>query len=331
MLNVGIVGCGTVGRRLAETFTSHEQTTVWGVCDKDTGRASAFADEFDAEAFGHHTTLVTNDAVDAVYVGVPPVAHVEVATDALAADNHVICEKPLAETADAGERLVAAEQDTEAVTAVNLPFRYTEGFRELRERVLAGQLGTIRRIDLQFRFPQWPREWQEVAWLESREQGGPIREVGTHFLFGVQEIFGPIESVSAQVRYTAPDRYEESVAGYFTVDGTDGVIDLACNHTASEENSITVLGEDGTLTLTDWYELVADRNEETERVLVGEPTPTTERLVDEFVAAVERTGGDLVSFGEANRVQRAVDGIFASEGDRIQLPDAPLLATPADD
>lgn len=328
MLNVGIVGCGTIGRRLAETFDAHQATTVWGVCDRDTGRASAFAEEFDAEAFGHHTTLVTEEAVDAIYVGVPPVAHVEVASDALAADNHVICEKPLAETADAGERLVAAERETDRVTAVNLPFRYTEGFRELRERVLAGALGDVRRIDLHFRFPQWPREWQDVSWLESREQGGPIREVGTHFLFGVQEIFGPIEAVSSRVQYSGPDRYEESVAGYFSVDGVDGVIDLACDHSAGEENSITVLGEDGALTLTDWYKLLADRGEESERVVVGEPTATTDRLVDEFVASVEGDGGDLVSFGEANRVQRVVDGVFASEGDLIELPDEPLLRSP---
>ena len=359
MYRIGIVGCGTIGRRLAETFERHDRTEVWGVCDLDADRAESFADEFDAEPFTDHTALFAGE-VDVAYVGVPPVAHVEVATDALDAGAHVICEKPLAETAEAGEELVAAERAHDRVTAVNLPFRYTEGFRELRRRVLASEIGEVRRVELDFRFPQWPREWQDVSWLTSREQGGPLREVGTHFLFGVQEIFGPIREVSARVRYTGPDRYEQSIAGYFTVDGIDtavdgagtatggnpveGVIDLACNHAVSERNAITVVGSDGTLSLTDWYRLVAEPGEDDERVLVGEPTPTTDRLVNHVVTAIDATadgeasgtdtaaGGragdgvaDLVSFAEANRVQRVVDSVFASEGDLLELPDEPIL------
>lgn len=329
MYRIGVVGCGTIGTRLAETFAAHDRTTVWGACDVDADRAESFAADYGAAAFTDHERLVERDAVDAVYVGVPPTAHVEVATDALAAGKHVLCEKPLAETADAGERLVAAERASDRVTGVNLPFRYTPGFRELRDRVLAGELGEIRRIDLHFRFPQWPREWQDVSWLESREQGGPTREVGTHFLFGVQELFGPIDRVDATVQYAGPDLYEQSVVGSFTVDGVQGTYDLATDHAASEENSITVLGEDGELSLTDWYRLIADRGEETERVLVDERTATTELLVDEFVAAMDDpTTGDLVSFAEANQVQRVVDAIFASDGDPLDVPADPDLRSP---
>ena len=329
MYRIGVVGCGTIGTRLAETFSAHDRTTVWGACDVDADRAESFAADYDAAAFTDHRALAGHDEVDAIYVGVPPTAHVEVARDALAAGTHVLCEKPLAETATAGERLVAAERETERVTAVNLPFRYTPGFRELRNRVLAGEIGEVRRIDLHFRFPQWPREWQDVSWLETREQGGPTREVGTHFLFGVQEVFGGIDNVTARVQYAGPASYEESVVGTFTADGVHGTYDLATDHDASEENSITVLGTDGKLTLTDWYRLIADRGEETERVLVDERTATTELLVDEFVTAMDDpTTGDLVSFAEANRVQRVVDAIFASDGDPLVVPDEPDLRSP---
>jgi predicted dehydrogenase len=325
MYDVGVIGCGVVGNRLAESFDDHGRTTVWGACDLNESKLSAFAEAYDCEAFTDHRDLLDRDEVDVVYVGVPPVHHASIVSDALERDKHVICEKPIAEDADDGQRMVELADASDRITAINLPFRYTPGFVEMRERIAAGEIGDPKRVTLDFRFPQWPREWQDVDWLRTREQGGPLREVGTHFLFGVQEVFGPIERVSAEVSYSAPDRYEESIVGYFAVDGmsddatsgTDeihGTIDLLTDHEQSEENAITVVGSEGSLSLLEWYKLVANRGEESETVVNEAREQTTLTLVDEFVAELDGEDGDLVSFAEANRVQRVVDAIFESEG-----------------
>ena len=39
----------------------------------------------------------------------------------------------------------------------------------------------------------------------------------------------------------------------------------------------------------------------------------------ELAAACDLDGGDLVSFGEATRVQAALEAIHASDGDRVAL------------
>lgn len=331
MYDIGIVGCGVIGNRLAGAIDDHAATTVAAACDVDESRVADFADEYDCAAYTDHETLVETD-LDAVYVGVPPAHHVAVATDALAAGNHVLCEKPIAPTAAGGEELTAAAAETDRVTAVNLPFRYTPGFRELCDRVADGEVGEVRRVELRFRFPRWPREWQDVAWLEGREQGGPIREVGTHFLFGVRELLGSIERVTARVQYDGPERHERSVVGDFAVGGIDGTLDLATGVAASEENSLSVLGTEGTLTLREWHRLIADDGEETQRVVNEDRTPTTRLLLDEFVAAMDGHAGerggaetetnadsepDLVSFAEATAVQRVVDAVFDSEGEPV--------------
>lgn len=322
MYDAAIVGCGVIGDRLAEAFGAHDGTTVRGACDVVPSRVESFAAERDCEAFTDHRDLVAADAVDLVYVGVPPVHHHDVVADALAAGKPVVCEKPIAENATVGASMVELADEAPVPTAVNLPFRYTPGFRELVERVEAGAVGTPKRIELDFRFPRWPRTWQDVDWLTTREQGGPIREVGTHFLFGVQELFGPVERVSAAVSYAGPDLYEDSVAGHFSVDGLDGTIDLLCDHDESEENAITVVGTEGSLSLVEWYRLVADRGTDEERVLNDTRGNTSLALVDEFVAALDGDEADLVSFAEATQVQRAVDAIFASEGELVHVESA---------
>ncbi|MEZ3163220.1 Gfo/Idh/MocA family oxidoreductase [Halorubrum sp. RMP-47] len=321
MIQIGIVGCGVIGNRLAAAIADHDRFELVAACDLDADRAASLAADHGTErtvTTTDHEALVATDGLDAVYVGVPPLAHRDVVADALAADRHVICEKPIAADAETGRELVALAEETDRVTAVNLPFRYTPGFVRLREMVEAGEVGDPRRVELRFRFPQWPREWQDVSWLESRDQGGPLREVGTHFLFGVQELFGPIETVSADVGYSGPERYEDDVVGTFRADGVRGTVDLLCDHEGEEENSVTVVGDEASLSLTEWYRLVRDRGREGEATLVDERGDTVRTLLTEFADAVDGDGGDLVSFAEATRVQEVLDAIHASEGDSVR-------------
>ena len=319
MYGFGIVGCGVIGSRLAAAVAAHDRFELEVVCDLDGDRAAALATEYDARATTDHAELLADGAVDVVHVGVPPLAHREVVGDALAADRHVVCEKPIAESAAVGRELVGLARDADRVTAVNLPFRYTPGFVELRERVASGAIGDPRRVELRFRFPRWPREWQDVDWLAGREQGGPLREVGTHFLFGVQELFGPIDRVGAEIDFSGPDTYEDDVVGWFAAGGVRGTIDLLCDHDGPERNLITVVGDDASLSLTDWYRLVRDRGRPDERTLVDERGDTTARLLAEVAAAIDGDDADLVSFAEATRVQAVVDALLAGGGEPIAV------------
>ncbi len=340
MYQVGIVGCGVIGSRLAEAFHEHERTTIRAVCDRVVEKAESMSTTYDCEAVTVVEDLVEIDAIDIVYVGVPPKHHAAVVRSALDAEKHVICEKPIAENAAVGRELADRARESDRTTAINFPFRYTPGFVEMRERIAAGEIGTPKRVALRFRFPQWPREWQAVDWLAGREQGGPLREVGSHFVFGTQELFGGLVDVTADVRYTAPEKYEESIVGTFLAGGdvagadanetdratvgaaTDaggavdldesvhGTIDLLCDCAGGEENSITVEGTEGSLSLQAWRRLVASPGESDERVITEEPGKTTLTLIDEFVTDLEGGDGDLVSFAEATRVQAVVDDVL---------------------
>ncbi|WP_255191965.1 Gfo/Idh/MocA family protein [Natronobeatus ordinarius] len=345
MHQVGIVGCGVIGSRLAKTFDEHERTEIRAVCDRVAEKAESMAATYDCEAVTAVEDLVDLDTIDIVYVGVPPKHHAAVVQAALSAETHVICEKPIAENAAVGRELTGLARESDRTTAINFPFRYTPGFVEMRDRIAAGEIGTPKRVALRFRFPQWPREWQDVDWLAGREQGGPLREVGSHFVFGTQELFGGLVDVTADVRHTAPEKYEESIVGTFLAGGdvagadvseadradaetvTDvggavaldervhGTIDLLCDCAGSEENSLTVEGTEGSLSLQAWRCLVANPGEADERVITEEPGETTLTLIDEFVTELEGGDGDLVSFAEATRVQEVVDTVLGVDAE----------------
>ncbi len=327
---VGIVGCGVIGTRLAEAFDASETTTIRAVCDRVEEKAESMANEYDCRALTSIDRLVDLPEIDIVYVGIPPKHHASAVEKSLEAGHHVICEKPIAESESVGRELTALAQDSDQTTAINFPFRYTPGFREMQSRITAGQIGSPKRVTLQFRFPRWPREWQDVEWLEGREQGGPLREVGSHFLFGTQALFGDIVDIDTTVRYTAPGKYEESLVGTFLVgadpEGGDragqrgavpleeqihGSIDILCGCAGPEENKITVEGTEGTLSLQAWRRLVANPGESDERVITDAGGETTRALVNDFVSQIEDGDGNLVSFEEATQTQQVVDEMLA--------------------
>lgn len=81
-------------------------------------------------------------------------------------------------------------------------------------------------------------------WLRTHEQGGPPQEVGTHFLFGVQELFGPVETVSVDVGYAGPELSDDDVVADFVTGDVRGTVDPLCDHEIEEESLIIVVGEE---------------------------------------------------------------------------------------
>ena len=148
--------------------------------------------------------ILDDQETDIVYIGVPPKWHKEITLKALDKQKHVICEKPISLTnQDAADMIVAANL-SEKLTCINLPFRWTSAVIKLKEKLSESFVGEIKRIILRFRFPMWPRSWQITDWLSKKEQGGALREVGTHFFFAMKEFeawIGHVTKVWAKVEY----------------------------------------------------------------------------------------------------------------------------------
>jgi predicted dehydrogenase len=333
MYDVGVIGCGVVGNRLAESFDDHERTTVWGACDVDESKVSAFAEKYDCEAFTDHRDLIARDEVDVVYVGVPPVHHAAIVRDALESDKHVICEKPLAENPEEGQRMVELAAESEQATAVNLPFRYTPGFVAMRERIEAGEIGQLKRITLDFRFPGGPASGRTLTGSGPASRAAHSERSARTSSSACRRYLAP-SSASVRRSATAPPtgtRSPSSVTSRWTTLAGRRPAEVATRSTEPSTCSRTTSSRRrtpsrssvaGLALLLEWHRLVENRGGDDETVLNDARERTTLTLVDEFVAELDGERGDLVSFAEANRVQRVVDAIFASDGTMRQIHDS---------
>ena len=100
---------------------------------------------------------------------------------------------------------------------MNVGMRWNRALIEMRRLAIdEGAIGTLAGGHLSLHFVRWPREWQTVEWCAGRAQGGPLREVGTHQLFALCELFGCGTRVRATVTY--PDGATGTHAANLRVD-----------------------------------------------------------------------------------------------------------------
>ena len=113
-LRVGLIGASKVAtyaaiwpaRRLAGAVE------IAGVAARDAARAEAYARAHRLpRAYASYEALLADEAIQAVYIGLPNGAHGRWAAAALAAGKHVLCEKPFAANADEARCVWAGRAD----------------------------------------------------------------------------------------------------------------------------------------------------------------------------------------------------------------------------
>ena len=142
-LGIGVVGAGQMGRYHIERLAgSVPDARVAAVSDVFVDGARQVAEGVGARAYADGHELIADDQVEAVLIASPGDTHEEFTLACLAAGKPVLCEKPLAPTTDACLRVLEAEAaKPRRLVQVGFMRRYDAGFRALKERLDAGQVG----------------------------------------------------------------------------------------------------------------------------------------------------------------------------------------------
>jgi predicted dehydrogenase len=142
---------------------------------------------------------------DLVVVAAPNRAHVPVALAALEAGLPVVVDKPLAATAADGRRLREAAEARSLMLAVFHNRRWDGDMLTVRRLIGEGALGEVLRFES--RLERWRPEVSAGAWREREapeEAGGVVFDLGSHLIDQALVLFGPVESVYAEVDRRRP-------------------------------------------------------------------------------------------------------------------------------
>ncbi|MEJ5945523.1 Gfo/Idh/MocA family oxidoreductase [Pseudokineococcus basanitobsidens] len=163
---------------------------------RDAGRADAAARQLGWRgSTDDWRSVLERDDVDLVDVCVPGDLHEEVAVAALAAGKHVLCEKPLASTLDAAERMADAARaaaDRGVLSMVGFSYRRVPALALAQRLVADGRVGDVRQVVVSYAQdwlvdPDFPLTWR----LQSDRAGsGALGDIGSHAIDMVQHLTG---------------------------------------------------------------------------------------------------------------------------------------------
>jgi predicted dehydrogenase len=207
-LNIGLIGCGTIGRIHAAAIEQTPGCRVVAACDIDPAALARLADERASrgESYsGDFTTddyrvLLTEKGIDAVTVGLPNYLHAPVTIDALRAGKHVFCEKPIATSFADAVAMAEEAKRADRRLVIGVVNRYHDSVNQIKSIVERGEIGEVYQVAARF------KAYRSIPGLggwftdKARAGGGVMSDWGVHFIDLIFYILGspPVKSVSGK-------------------------------------------------------------------------------------------------------------------------------------
>src|SRR5215213_19201 len=189
---IGIVGAGGIvdyGHLPAYEKAGLE---VVGIFDIDLDKANDVTKRHGiGTSYSTLEKLLNDERVEVVDIAIQPWVQPDIASAALAAGKHLLCQKPLALDIETAERLVADADARDLKLAVNQQLRFDEGIAVARTMVKAGWIGHPTAISLTVNVMT---DWGMWPWMESSDRL-EIMYHSIHYLDAIRSILGEPELV----------------------------------------------------------------------------------------------------------------------------------------
>jgi predicted dehydrogenase len=182
-LKVGVIGAG-VGRLHLQGYQAlPDAVEIAALCDVDDKRLQEIGDAYNIPLrYKDYNELFASGQVEAVSICLPNSLHAPAAIAALKAGLHVLCEKPLAESAASGHAIVEAAAKAPGKFMICFNRRYRPDVRWMKEMITSGKLGQVYQVKA-----GWIRETGipvGTGWFTNKAMagGGPLIDLGVHML-----------------------------------------------------------------------------------------------------------------------------------------------------
>jgi len=203
-VRVGVVGLGFGAAVHVPALQSLKNVTIVGIAGHDPAKAAATAERLGLPAGVGGIDALLSLQPEVLTVAVPPTELESAVLKAFDAGCAVLCEKPL------GNDLGAASRLTEAVgcrlAGVDFQFAELPVFRRLKNAIET-ETGGVRHATITWLVESYAQRQGVWSWkTDAARGGGALNLLGSHLLYLVEWLFGPIVALSAAMTVTAPPR-----------------------------------------------------------------------------------------------------------------------------
>ncbi len=192
-----IVGAGYIADFHAQAIRQLDRVDLACVCEPDKEKASAFAQTWGVpETYGSVDELLAHGRVDVIHLLAPPDRHYGLAKQALMAGVHVFAEKPLCESVEEADDLIAVARHHGVQLGVNHNFTFYPAYDRLRQLKAANVFGRLQYVCVNHLFELKPIHSGPFDLWMTRKPGNAILESGPHPISALLDLVDGVEILS---------------------------------------------------------------------------------------------------------------------------------------
>ncbi len=212
-LRVAIMGLGSYGTRVADAMKKCESAELVGIVTGSPDKIPVWQKKYgilDKNVYSYDTIgqMKNNPDIDVVYVITPNSLHRQHVLSVAAAGKHVICEKPMADTAANAREMIAACEKAGVKLLIGYRLHFEPYTRKVLSMLRAGEMGKLNYIDNYQGFKIGdPTQWRLNYKLAG---GGALMDVGIYALNAARYLSDEEPTwVTAQETKTDPVKFAE--------------------------------------------------------------------------------------------------------------------------
>ena len=258
---VVLIGCGYIGEEHLSEIYYRDNVRIAAVVDTDIDKAKLMARKYGAPECGvDYREYLQREDVDIVIIATYVDSHLSIMKDCVQAGKHVLCEKPVAASREAGEEFFRIAENAKTQVLVGHILRYNDSYRKIREMIGSGVIGPLR-------FIHFVQNHHAINWKRYRrllEDCPPVLDCGVHYLDAMQWISGQkivgVKGGSFLLDCDSPrDNY--SIVNVQLSGGCCGCYESGWSRNLHYYNCKEFMGDKGYIKLTLQADRLADKEE----------------------------------------------------------------------
>ena len=199
-MKFGIIGAGGIAVWMAKTLASVEGAESYAIAARDLTRAQAFAEKYGfAKAYGSYEELVSDPAVDVVYIATPHSYHFAHAKLAMEHGKHVLCEKAFTINEGQAEELFRIAEKHHVLITEAIWTRYMPSRKIIDDLLTEGVIGEVKTLTANLSY----RICQNERLIRPELAGGALLDITIYPLnFALMHFENDYQKLSSTVLMT---------------------------------------------------------------------------------------------------------------------------------
>ena len=198
MIDVTVVGYGTMGKVHCDFIRSVDGLNLYAVCDTDEARRQAAGGDFGVRTFENMDQVLEDGTSSLVVIATPHDMHAPLAIKAMDAGKNVVVEKVMCLNVAEADAMIDASKKNNVMLSVFQSRRWDSDYLTVKKVVENGILGEVFLLESNVSWYGQPEGWRR----ESKRGGGHIYDWGAHLIDqAVQMIDSEAETVFCDFQY----------------------------------------------------------------------------------------------------------------------------------